>query len=213
MGSFLKILSLFILISCGNKTEFKEEIPDFSRRRVPLTSLTFEKMNTDIFSSSCVQCHPGYADYNTVFNERDEILAAVLENRMPKNAPALNDGLKSILSAWVRAGAPFGGRGNLPDPIELEANWESLSKRVFFPKCVQCHNPNGQASFLDLSTRQKFFEQRDYLLNNFEDVEQSYLIEILRDPEEPMPPEWSDLDRLSEKEIEVIIQWIKNGLP
>ena len=216
MGYLKKIIIFFTFVqfvSCGNKTEFKEEIPTFTSIRIPLSELSFEKVNTALFQSSCVQCHPGYSDYDTVFNEREKILNAVIENRMPKNAPAASDAQKSLLQAWVRAGAPFGQGDNRPDPIVLEPSWESLSKLVFFPKCVQCHNPNGQASFMDLSDRQKFFEQREYLLNNFENVEESYLIEILRDPQEPMPPEWSDIERLSEKEVEVIIDWIQQGLP
>ena len=71
----------------------------------------------------------------------------------------------------------------------------------------------AKQNFLDLSTRQNFFDQRHNLLNNFEDVENSYLIEIITDPEEPMPPTWSNIERLNEEEVKTLIEWIKKGLP
>lgn len=213
----MKILNIVILsvffISCGNSVEFKEDlIPNFSGQ-IPLSSLNFTTIKNSIIDKSCLKCHAGYSEYETVFKIKDKILQMVLDGRMPKNAPALDDELKGLLSAWVRAGAP---KGNFKDPVKaggLEPTWESLSKNVFFPKCVQCHNPNGQANFQDLSTRQSFFDSRHDLLNSFEDAENSYLIEVITDPDEPMPPEWSGIERLNEKEIKTIIKWIGLGLP
>lgn len=212
MKRFIFYFSLLSLVACGNSIELKESPPDFTSGDFPLSQLTFEQIDKQIMQTSCVQCHGAYGDYETVFNEREKILSAVLENRMPKNAPALNDELKQLLAAWVQIGAPQGANNNT-GPTQLEPTWESLSLKVFFPKCVQCHNPNGQASFLDLSTRQKFFEQRVDLLNNFEDVENSYLFEVLNDPEEPMPPIWSGIEVLSEQEKSVLKEWIEKGLP
>ena len=79
-------------------------------------------------------------------------------------------GLKQLVSEWVNGGAPLGVPGGQDGEVDLKPTWVSLSKKVFFPKCVMCHNPRGEASFLDLSDRQKFFENRVELLNNFEDV-------------------------------------------
>lgn len=213
MKKIILYLGLMSLIACGNSIEFKEEPGDFTSGDFPLTDLNFAKINADIMQTSCVKCHKAYGDYETVFNERNKILSAVLENRMPKNAPALNDELKGLLAAWVNIGAPLGSGGNDSGTRELEPTWESLSIKIFFPKCVQCHNPDGQASFLDLSTRQSFFDNRNDLLNNFEDVENSYLFEVLNDPDEPMPPAFSGIGVLSEQEKAVIKEWVEKGLP
>ena len=214
----LSVLSLTLLTSCGNSLEFKEDpVPSFGNtQRGIQNTIDFNQVQTEIFSKSCNQCHPGYSDYKAVFDDRNKILKAVQRGTMPKNAPALDNDLQEMLSQWVLAGAPNTLDLNPPPPTQEEklmATWSSLSKRVFFPKCVQCHNPQGQASFLDLSTRQKFFDQRDYILNNFEDVETSFLIEVLRDPNEPMPPAYSGLERLDEEEIKAVIKWIELGLP
>lgn len=201
------------LVACGNSIEFKEKPGDFTSGDFPLSQLNFETINREIMQKSCVKCHKAYGDYDTVFQDRQKIRNSILQNRMPKNAPALSDELKTMIATWVGIGAPRGGSSNDSSPKELEPTWESLSIRVFFPKCVQCHNPGGQASFMDLSTRQKFFEQRHDLLNSFEDVENSYLFEVLNDPDEPMPPVWSGIDVLSENEKSVIKEWVEKGLP
>lgn len=213
MKSFGLIIIFLTLISCGNKTELKEEIPSFALNRFPVEELNFETVKTSIFEKSCTQCHPGYSDYNTVKADAQKILDQVLTNRMPKDASALSDDLKAILNAWVRAGSPRGGDNEDNVPNELESTWDSLSKKIFFPKCVSCHNANGQANFLELADRQDFFDNREYLLNNFEDVENSYLIEVISDPDEPMPPFWSPFTQLTKEEIAIVKEWIEKGLP
>jgi mono/diheme cytochrome c family protein len=201
-----------LIVSCGNSTEFKEDpFPGF-QGQFPVESLNFASIKNSILKPHCIQCHGNYESYESVFNDREEILSAVLQGRMPKNAAALEDELKGLLQGWVRAGAPLGQSEEEPE-VGLEATWESLNREVFAGKCVLCHNPDGQASFLDLSTRQSFFDKREELLNNFENVEESYLIEVITDPDEPMPPSWSGLDRLSEDEVKTIIEWIEKGLP
>jgi mono/diheme cytochrome c family protein len=216
MKKIAYIFSALLLLSCGNKTEFKEGsfIPDGGN--FAQESVSFSRINSEIMTPHCVKCHPGYSDYRTVASDVKKIVSAVNENRMPKNAPPLDNDLKLLLSVWDAQGTPEGsssGDDNSDGVEVLAANWSSLSRKVLFPKCVQCHNPNGQAKFLDLSTRQKIFENRKELLNNFEDVENSFLVEVIKDEDEPMPPTWSGIPRLSDKEIEIIIEWIKLGLP
>tara|TARA_B100001971_G_scaffold111191_1_gene102072 strand:- start:12230 stop:12886 length:657 start_codon:yes stop_codon:yes gene_type:complete len=210
----LYLIFILLQIGCGNKTELKEEIPKFALNRFPIEELSFDKVSASIFEKSCTQCHPGYSDYQTVKKDAQKILEQVLTDRMPKNSPGLDEDLKSLLNAWVSAGAPLGGGDtDNEEDNELKPTWDSLSRKVFFPKCVSCHNANGQANFLELDDRQDFFDNRDYLLNNFEDVENSYLIEVISDPDEPMPPFWSPFTQLNETEIATIKEWIEKGLP
>ena len=109
MKTLFGIFTLILLTSCENSVEFKESpIPDF-RATFPVTVLTFENVNNQILKPNCIQCHPGYSDYETVFSKRENILDLVLKGRMPKNAPALDDDLKALLDAWVKKGAPVGG--------------------------------------------------------------------------------------------------------
>ncbi len=220
------LLFILLLVSCGNYTDFKEEISSSSPGGSPGIEageerelISFEQIKNKVLEPSCIKCHVGYDDYTTVKNDITKILSEVSQNKMPKNAEPLSDDLKNLLRNWYTMGTPLevsdSDEDNLPgDQVqELVATWESVSKRIIYPKCVACHSPNGQARFLDLSTRQKFFENRDYLLNNFESPESSYLIEVITDPIEPMPPSWSPFTRLTNKEVNILIEWIGKGLP
>ncbi len=224
------LLLLLLFVSCGNYTELKEEIPSFSPGGTPGQSaeveeseiISFAEVKSKVIDSACLQCHPGYSDYDTVKGEIRNILSQVSTNRMPKNAAPLSDELKTLLRTWFAQGTPLEATpnqdgGNKPptdvQEEELIATWDSVSKKVIFPKCVTCHNPGGQAGFLDLSSRQAFFDNREFLLNNFQNPEQSYLIEVITDPEEPMPPLWSSFPQVTPEEVEVLKEWIIKGLP
>ncbi len=217
-GGKMKILAiLFILTSCGNYSETKGVLEDSFSRNLD-APIDFETINEAIIQPHCISCHQQYSTYDGVKNEANSILNAVTTNRMPKNTAPLSNSKKELLAAWVAAGTPLGTDAPPPVNQKLEATWVSLSSKVFFPKCLVCHNPQGQAKFLDLSSRQAFFEQRDRdfggeKLLNFEQPEESYLISVINDPFEPMPPIWSNIEQLKPEEVEVIIEWIEKGLP
>jgi mono/diheme cytochrome c family protein len=94
----------------------------------------------------------------------------------------------------------------------LTADWASLTSSIFQPRCRPCHNPEGQARFLDLSTRESLLAERHRLFD-FDNPDLSYLIQVVRDPVEPMPPLNSSLRKLSEEEVAVLVEWIAQGLP
>lgn len=233
MKTISMIITFIFLVGCSDYTEIKEAplrpspggfSPVSPGENDQVKSLIdFEQIKKSIIDNNCLQCHPGYSNYNTVVVSAQNILDQVATNRMPKNARPLDDELKLLLEEWVNNGAPeFVEIDNGEDdtsvpgpmePVKLEATWESVSQKIIFPKCVSCHNSNGQASFLPLATRQDFFDGRDYLLNNFEDARNSYLIEVITDPEEPMPPVWSPFEQLNEEEVKILIEWIEKGLP
>jgi mono/diheme cytochrome c family protein len=216
--SRLCFILLFVLVSCGDYTETLdvEERP----LQVPISELSFKTVRDAIFSPQCVSCHQQYDSFTAVQKDIGKISASIASGRMPKNAPPLSAAERGLLDAWIAAGMPNapgeGGSGDKP----LAPTWASLSENVFFAKCTACHNPNGQAKFLDLSSRQAFFDARneDYggqLLLDFENPENSYLLTVIQDELEPMPPPppFSNFGRLSQDEVQAISEWIRRGLP
>ena len=214
MNKLILLNFLIIALSCNNVFEKKSGLSFQESQQTPLTAqIDFTQVKRQIFSKHCTICHPGYQNYENVKNDIQNILESVEANQMPKNAPALSRELKDILAQWVANGAP-----KAPNQSEQRRNptasWDYLSQEVFFPKCSQCHNPQGQASFLDLSTRQSFFENRSYLFDSFNsDAQHSYFVEVITDPAEPMPPKWSEVPPVTKDELNLIIEWINKGLP
>jgi mono/diheme cytochrome c family protein len=187
----------------------------------------FKLVSESILIPKCVECHAQYRDYGNVKFEISSIRTQIESNRMPKGSGPLSSEQKALLIAWAEAGAPetlgSGGGVGVPDPSppQLEVNYQSISRAIFNPKCTACHNPQGQAKFLDLSSRLTIFNQRNRVfgagagqkLIDFDTPESSYLLTVIKDPVEPMPPAWSGLSRLSVHETDILQQWIQLGLP
>jgi len=213
-------LTLLFLSACGNFVETKTG-GEKSKVEFDEASLNFEAVRAAVFFPRCVECHSQYNTFAGVKNEIGTIMTSVAANRMPQTGGPLETNLKSLLEAWVAAGAPErSGDGNTPlPPVVLEPTWLSVSQNIFQPRCTACHNPAGQARFRDLSSRAAIFTARDELsgggqkLIDFENPEESYLLNVIQDPEEPMPPISSNIRRLNAEEIAVLKEWIRQGLP
>lgn len=214
-------LSSLFLSSCGNYLEQKKTEPKLAQSEQEQLSSDFASVKELVFSASCVSCHQQYNNYQGIIRELPAIQSAVASNRMPKSGGPLTDNQKAILFAWIAKGAPDQtGSSSEPVPsIKLEPTWKSLSENVIFPKCLVCHNPQGQAKFLDLSNRQVIFDNRNRIFGSgskfidFDMPEKSYLLQILNDDEEPMPPVWSNIPRLTKDELETLTLWLSLGLP
>lgn len=221
----LKLMNLFIAIvilsSCGNYLNKKtiEPAVDISTQENDL--LDFKTIKESVLAPRCISCHQQYDNYQGVIRELTAIQSAVASNRMPKSGGPLSDLQKALLSAWVNQGAPeqmvVPTEPSLPEA--LAPTWKSLSENVFFPKCLACHNSNGQAKFLVLSSRQSIFNNRNKIYgggSKFIDLdfpEKSYFLEVLNDEDEPMPPIDSNISRLTIDELKTLQQWISLGLP
>lgn len=198
------ILSVCGLIACGEtgNLHFKE-----GALQSLDTEISFSTLRAEVLNSKCISCHSNYKEYAVVSENAEKILASVEAGRMPKNSAPLSSAEISIIKNWINAGKPEGKKDQKP-----LGESEKIYAEILGPKCVQCHNPNGEAKFLDLSTRQAIWDQRAEILN-FDEPEKSYLMEVVTDPVEPMPPTYSNLQRLTEEEVGKLTDWIRRGMP
>lgn len=171
----------------------------------------FEKVRAAIFSPRCASCHSQYGTYAGVKRNLDAIADSIFADRMPKASQPLSAELKTLLRDWMAS--------EKSGPAQLEPTWASLFENVFQGKCVICHNPAGSAKFLDLSSRNEIFAARNRVfangkkLVNLDLPAESYLLDVIQDPVEPMPPTWSNIRRLNTDELRVLTEWIGLGLP
>lgn len=215
------ILFGMLLSSCSDYLETKRAGSSINQDAIEKLSSDFTAVNEVVISARCVSCHQQYNSYQGVIRELSQIQAAIKSNRMPKSGGPLTDSQKAILSAWIAKGAPE--RTGMPSgpnpPTPLEPTWKSVSENIIFPKCLVCHNPRGQAKFVDLSSRQTIFDSRNRVFGNgskFIDLdipENSYLLQIVNENEEPMPPIWSNIPRITADELKTFNQWLRLGLP
>lgn len=189
----------------------------------PEDRLTFDNLTQKVFQPHCIRCHGSFSDYATVKNKINAIVNMVRSDAMPLGGALPND-LKTLLFEWAAAGAPQDATGPtpnpnpnpnpvpVPQPMPLEPTYKSLNQHIFAKKCVACHNPSGRAAFLDLSSYEGISKARSWLFD-FRRPERSDIIDEITDDEEPMPPRGSPFERVTQAEIQTLIQWIRNGIP
>lgn len=184
----------------------------------PTQDLDFATVQAKVFKPHCINCHGDFNDYNVVKTKINVIVDKVRTNQMPLGSTLAAD-LKAILFDWAAQGAPQTGTGPNPNPpppppqpIPLRATFESLNAHIFQKKCIACHNPSGQASFLDFSSYEAISNNRGRLFD-FRRPERSDIVEAITDDERPMPPRSSSFTPVSQNELKTLIQWIRNGIP
>jgi len=217
-------LSSLFLVACGNYEDFKEDPSGRFGNVSPIQGLTFSQVREQVLEARCTKCHSTYNEYNVVKADLEKIVASVRRRSMPKDGPMEEDKIGLLLS-WAAAGAPLGsdvGPGDQPDPDLniLAPNYASINRNLLAKKCTICHNPQGEVPFIDFSSRVALWGNRDLpawdttlKLFDFEKPEASYILAIVRDEFEPMPPTDSGLDPVTDKEMEVLKEWIELGLP
>jgi mono/diheme cytochrome c family protein len=207
-------LCLLILTGCGNYEEFKEDPSAAFGNILPSTALSFETIKKEVLQENCIGCHSGYENYDNVLTDIEDIKREVIAGSMPKGSTLAQD-KKVLLLSWIAGGAQRGVISIQPDPSDtdkLAPNYASINKNILQRSCTVCHNPQGEVPWLDFSSRVSLFSLRDQLFD-FDDAPSSYIIEVITDPAEPMPPLDSPFDQLTDEEVEVFTEWIRLGLP
>lgn len=169
--------------------------------------LDFQLINKKIIQPYCISCHSpsGEADYvdfstyqgfktkiNLAEPKQSRVYKSVLSGRMPQNQPRLsNENIKLILQ-WIEKGAP---------EFSTELTFEALSKKIFEPRCNNCHNPSGEAFLYDFTSYDVITE-----FVNVSDPEKSLI--YVNAKSGFMPKIQPGLDQ---GDINLILQWIREG--
>lgn len=219
----LKLIFVLLLSGCRashlDPKALSAKQPSVNPNPLDVASVDFSYIKKNIFNR-CTTCHDQYKTYRGVVREITAINSTISLNRMPKSGGPLSPDQKDLLNRWIQNGAPeFSNQTAQPIQIPpLVAEWKSIYDGVIAPKCLVCHNPRGQAKFLDFSSRESIYSQRNrkfggLKLIDFENIDESYIVQILSDVEEPMPPIWSNIPLLSEDEKRIFSQWLALDLP
>ena len=220
-----------ILFACGNKTRIKIDPSDTLGDLDTIEGVGFNQVFNQLLAPQCLECHPGYSNYNAVAAESSKILEQIVTGRMPRGGPAITDENRlSLINSWVQNGAPEEAGGDAAQPISLEPTFNSIFVNILVPKCIACHNGSSQAiapRFYNFSNYDSFiasntsFEQ----VNGFPFMDQldgaeSEIVFLFEDNQ--MPPTFlpgnpsyneNPLEQLTPNEINVFTQWIENGFP
>lgn len=205
------------------------------------TVISYSFVKTSIIST-CLNCHVGHSapemgNINSIKQNITKILDAVHSNNMPpeKNGFApLSDCKKAILDFWSSQSFPevtstivgeiaaCKGIGNDPNnpndpnliPIEkMPLNYQTLLSKVLQPRCIKCHNPDGE----DLEAAGILFYPYNEILKRPKlwagpGAKAKVVKYLIRNDEDRMPPPESG-NPLSQEEVNFFVRWIDAGLP
>lgn len=217
------LLAILFLASCGNYEEFKEDPSGAFQGVAGANALTFNEVLDQVLGPKCLKCHANYDQYDAVNGNLAAITAAVRSDRMPQDGP-LSEREKQILFSWIFSGAPRGEVRQTPPPVQAGPTFKSLARGVFAAKCIVCHrvNPNdpddrGEAPFAlnDRTDLLVYATQFNPFVFDFIFPEESEFVKRLRsdNPVELMPPARSGFSPVTDEERELVIEWIRRGLP
>lgn len=221
----IAMTTMVALTSCGNYEEFKEDPSAPIAGLATTTSLSYAQVYEKVIGPSCFRCHGNYATYEGMLPELEngKIFQEIRANTMPQDGP-LNSEDRLMLLSWIAGGYPEGEVVVDPTPIQTGPTLDTLAKGIFGAKCIRCHTVNpddpddrGPAPFalnnkIDLLV---YATQFNPFLFDFEFPEDSGFVQRLTsdDPVQLMPPASSGLEPLTEEEREVVIEWIRRGIP
>lgn len=216
-------LILLGLFACNNR------IDKVTQPRLESKS-KFAVIHTTILQPKCVRCHSGatghvnLTSYQTIMEGNlvipkkpgsSRLLLAIENDSMPKGESPLSKEERALISQWIEEGAreldPQSGEGPLPNPHGPNANFKWISKNIFQPRCVVCHNLQKPRGKVDLSSYQGLMSspgkdgKKPIALDN--PLKSTVLIEI---DEQKMPP---DIKKLNAEETKALHDWLLAGAP
>lgn len=186
-----------------------------SRPEVSLSQLSYALIRDQVLAPRCTECHGSKGGVNLESYESVKkwlpqlSIVTLVEKTMPPNK-SLDTNETQLLSAWIKAGAPEKAEADLPlEP--LGPTYRSIQKRIFEPRCMRCHGPEGEASSIPLQPWKELLDSPRELVIPGNPEESGLFISITRKDDRTMPPPALGAQPLTEAEISAIREWIKSG--
>lgn len=204
MRATLSLAILTILIAaCGNYQEVYNK-PGANVNKDSFKTLSFAAVETLVFQPYCVHCHGNtvakknlnLTQYQAALGSKDQIMSDVMGNAMPLGEAPVPDDMKSILAAWINAGAPMtstipmpgAGTPPPPPPPPPTPGFDQLQTKVFEPYCSRCHAP-----MMDAAT----------VKSKIADIQAALASDKMPKDSDPLPPELKKM----------LNDWVTAGMP
>lgn len=194
----------------------------------------FNTVNIKVFQAKCTTCHDDtmsvdLQSYSKIQNHLAEVKWMVMNDKMPPKKP-LDKDLKDLVLKWIDQGAPE--TVSLPSHCEIEEpaipvplkplvpTYNSIREHFLEKKCIACHfgektsfakkGDDDEDKKPDFSSYKVMVAQT--WLFDFKKPHKSEIVDVIVDGE--MPPASADSSKkLTQAELNTLIEWIRLGLP
>ena len=181
--------------------------------------LSYNVLNQKVFFPKCVSCHGesggvNLESYSEILKSLDLVKQSVFFTQsMPKNN-FLTQEEKRLLWNWIDMDAPQQAQDPIsepPWPEPVQANYESINKNIFIPKCNSCHSTGNTGGRILLTKEDLLNSPMELVLPGNPD-ESGLVIAVERDDKKRMPPEKDGYAGLKDEEKIAIRKWIEAEL-
>ena len=181
--------------------------------------LSYNVLNQKVFFPKCVSCHGesggvNLESYSEILKSLDLVKQSVFFTQsMPKNNFLTQDE-KRLLWNWIDMDAPQQAQDPIsepPWPEPVQANYESINKNIFIPKCNSCHSTGNTGGRILLTKEDLLNSPMELVLPGNPD-ESGLVIAVERDDKKRMPPEKDGYAGLKDEEKIAIRKWIEAEL-
>ncbi len=181
--------------------------------------LSYNVLNQKVFLPKCVSCHGesggvNLESYSEILKSLDLVKQSVFFTQsMPKNN-FLTQEEKRLLWNWIDMDAPQQAQDPIsepPWPEPIQANYESINKNIFIPKCNSCHSTGNTGGRILLTKEDLLNSPMELVLPGNPD-ESGLVIAVERDDKKRMPPEKDGYAGLKDEEKIAIRKWIEAEL-
>ena len=222
------IFALSALSACNEK--ITKALPD-EGGAVPFSNCgpaEFSLIQSVILTTRCNTCHDRHlskgidlSNYAGVKASLGKVETVLRARTMPEARP-LPRAEEELILKWISDGAPEtvpaeakkvcdeNEPGLKPQP--LLPNYESLKDKVFEGKCLKCHQAGGDAELYDFASYNGMMFSSE-LFDQVEPAASIIIKSITKEGRGSMPPTRSGIARVTPEEVQVIIEWIRLGMP
>lgn len=230
------IFSSFLLLNSCNY--FMAKLPEKASQETfsESTTVSAEVVQKTVLGS-CLNCHsgtkaPNLSTLDSIKQNIAKVQDEVTTNSMPPASSGykpLSDCEKDILQEWVLEGMPDTSskrvfdlahcqNGSPQTPVktpilEMPLTYETLTTQILQPRCLHCHNPDGEdpdAKDIALYPFADLVAQKNMIAADA--AHSKFYKYVARTDDSRMPPP-EDGAPLDADQIEFIKRWINAGAP
>lgn len=208
MNKIFFFSALLVLTGCKIETG-TDESSRFKVFNYALGSVDFNVLKENVLKSQCIQCHSWAISETEVAKrivpgnpEASALYRVVKSGQMPSGKPRLTDQALVLVEQYILHVSP----DVIIKPIPLAPTYASLKVNLFEQSCVRCHNPDVKKAH----PNRPLLDSKEAIIARYDDVLYS-VTDAWNMNDNEMPPERSDVPRLTEEMIKVLIEWKESG--
>lgn len=221
---------LAVLVGCNEKID---KAPPEEGAVIP-TSLCgpgdFETIKSLVLATRCNTCHDRHlargvdlTTYTGVKASLGKVDEQLRRRAMPVGRP-LPRAEEELVLKWIEGGAPEVisdetrkkcDQTNQPPPVVLKPlapNYESIKDKILEGKCLSCHQPGKSGELYDFSSYAGVQFSSDLFDVSMPEAS-PFIKAVVKEGRGSMPPPRSGIARVTPEEVQVLMEWIRLGLP